>query len=513
MNLIEFPRETPDTDLAVLELTLRQLAPLEKYSKTELLQRGIPDEILQRSFPLYSFTSEKSYFGGSLVAQVVTQYGDLQERLNYEIPIADLEGLKKLGGIDLEIGILRRRRLYLQSKEMLPKGESIPVKFLNTLLWDVLHANFNHPITYEEVIELKPNYEQIPVEDTTDTVHRIDLTAEECVVYQSISPAEFILKLRHNHSDIQGLVKRAHIQALRELYDNNITFFAKEMQIGRSTVYRELYKFGIVLKDLCDSEREHNSLLSLRHELNDPLELVLRLYHQHPSTFQLVRIAYEGALQERKGSVSKLGNDLGTGRSTIYRNLSYLGISQEALERIKNPEQDSFSSQGEPLFPQKGQLSETFIDLDPLTSLEDLFFIGVKQEKNISLKTIMQKTEMSYEDVRRELLRGNLDLLTLGKGEDTELKIYEVELDAQEEVHKPKISKFMDEDTKTLGVSLVKRVAYSLARKLPPHVDVRDLISTGWIGFDDAYMKYDQTINNNFEIYAKIRLGERCLIL
>jgi RNA polymerase sigma factor for flagellar operon FliA len=55
-------------------------------------------------------------------------------------------------------------------------------------------------------------------------------------------------------------------------------------------------------------------------------------------------------------------------------------------------------------------------------------------------------------------------------------------------------------------VGLVKRVAYSMARRLPPRVDVRDLISSGTLGLLDAMAKYDPTQNDNFEAYAEIRI-------
>lgn len=55
-------------------------------------------------------------------------------------------------------------------------------------------------------------------------------------------------------------------------------------------------------------------------------------------------------------------------------------------------------------------------------------------------------------------------------------------------------------------VGLVRKVAYSMARRLPSRVDVRDLISSGTLGLLDAIAKYDPKQNDNFEAYAEIRI-------
>src|SRR5688500_12388876 len=55
-------------------------------------------------------------------------------------------------------------------------------------------------------------------------------------------------------------------------------------------------------------------------------------------------------------------------------------------------------------------------------------------------------------------------------------------------------------------VGLVRRVAYSVARRLPARVDVRDLIGAGTLGLLDAIAKYDPAQNDNFEAYAEIRI-------
>lgn len=53
---------------------------------------------------------------------------------------------------------------------------------------------------------------------------------------------------------------------------------------------------------------------------------------------------------------------------------------------------------------------------------------------------------------------------------------------------------------------LVKIVAYKIAFRLPPHVDLDDLISAGIIGLIDAIDKYDDEKSKNFKKYAEIRI-------
>lgn len=55
-------------------------------------------------------------------------------------------------------------------------------------------------------------------------------------------------------------------------------------------------------------------------------------------------------------------------------------------------------------------------------------------------------------------------------------------------------------------LSLVRRLAYRLARRLPPHVLVDDLISAGCVGLLDALDKFDPTRVERFEQYAEYRI-------
>jgi RNA polymerase sigma factor FliA len=53
---------------------------------------------------------------------------------------------------------------------------------------------------------------------------------------------------------------------------------------------------------------------------------------------------------------------------------------------------------------------------------------------------------------------------------------------------------------------LVKRIAYHLVAKMPPHVDVNDLIQAGMIGLLNAAENYSAAKGANFETYAGIRI-------
>ncbi len=53
---------------------------------------------------------------------------------------------------------------------------------------------------------------------------------------------------------------------------------------------------------------------------------------------------------------------------------------------------------------------------------------------------------------------------------------------------------------------LVKRIAYHLMSRLPPSVQVEDLIQSGMIGLLEASQNYDATQGASFETYAGIRI-------
>ena len=54
--------------------------------------------------------------------------------------------------------------------------------------------------------------------------------------------------------------------------------------------------------------------------------------------------------------------------------------------------------------------------------------------------------------------------------------------------------------------ALVKRIAYHLMSRLPPSVQVEDLIQAGMIGLLEASKNYDAALGASFETYAGIRI-------
>ena len=53
---------------------------------------------------------------------------------------------------------------------------------------------------------------------------------------------------------------------------------------------------------------------------------------------------------------------------------------------------------------------------------------------------------------------------------------------------------------------LVKRIAYHLMSRLPPTVQIDDLIQSGMIGLLEASKNYDASQGASFETYAGIRI-------
>ena len=62
------------------------------------------------------------------------------------------------------------------------------------------------------------------------------------------------------------------------------------------------------------------------------------------------------------------------------------------------------------------------------------------------------------------------------------------------------------EDLVTTHAPLVKRIAYHLMNRLPPSVQVEDLIQAGMIGLLEAASNYDAGQGATFETYAGIRI-------
>jgi RNA polymerase sigma factor for flagellar operon FliA len=56
------------------------------------------------------------------------------------------------------------------------------------------------------------------------------------------------------------------------------------------------------------------------------------------------------------------------------------------------------------------------------------------------------------------------------------------------------------------GIPIVRRIAFRMARRLPPNVDVGDLIGAGTEGLLKAVESYDATSTARFETYAESRV-------
>ncbi|MBI3014028.1 MAG: FliA/WhiG family RNA polymerase sigma factor [Candidatus Tectomicrobia bacterium] len=53
---------------------------------------------------------------------------------------------------------------------------------------------------------------------------------------------------------------------------------------------------------------------------------------------------------------------------------------------------------------------------------------------------------------------------------------------------------------------LIKYIAHRIAMRLPPHVEIDDLISSGVIGLMDAIEKFDPSLDIQFKTYAEFRI-------
>jgi RNA polymerase sigma factor for flagellar operon FliA len=58
----------------------------------------------------------------------------------------------------------------------------------------------------------------------------------------------------------------------------------------------------------------------------------------------------------------------------------------------------------------------------------------------------------------------------------------------------------------TRHAELVRRIAHHLAARLPPSVEVDDLIQAGMVGLIEALKQFDPTAGASFETYASIRI-------
>ena len=57
-------------------------------------------------------------------------------------------------------------------------------------------------------------------------------------------------------------------------------------------------------------------------------------------------------------------------------------------------------------------------------------------------------------------------------------------------------------------VPLLKFIAGRIAMRLPPHIDINDIISAGALGLIDAVEKFDETKGIKFKTYAEFRVSD-----
>lgn len=55
-------------------------------------------------------------------------------------------------------------------------------------------------------------------------------------------------------------------------------------------------------------------------------------------------------------------------------------------------------------------------------------------------------------------------------------------------------------------VPVIRRQAYRLARRLPPHIQVDDLVGAGFLALVEAYTRFDPAMASRFDAYALIRI-------
>jgi RNA polymerase sigma factor FliA len=76
----------------------------------------------------------------------------------------------------------------------------------------------------------------------------------------------------------------------------------------------------------------------------------------------------------------------------------------------------------------------------------------------------------------------------------------------QHAVDTPAISEASREVLITHGMTLVRRIALQLARRLPSHVELSDLISAGTVGMLHAVESFESARSPHFDSYAKTRI-------
>ncbi|MDO8642499.1 MAG: sigma-70 family RNA polymerase sigma factor [Candidatus Woesearchaeota archaeon] len=167
-TVLPFPAPQQDRSLEQLAETFMtatayQLAVggmFRAYSRAELLQRGTPERIVDKSFPLYSFSGEPTYFVASVIAAALQEYPELRKQAGDTlagIPHSEFT-VTQLGGVGLNKNTVDERLAYLTEAGILPEG-NVPLQLVNAVLWDVLYATYGLPVEYEKKVVGMPKKE------------------------------------------------------------------------------------------------------------------------------------------------------------------------------------------------------------------------------------------------------------------------------------------------------------------------------------------------------------------
>ena len=160
-TVLPFPAQQPDRSLEQLAETFMTTTAyllaaggmFRTYSRAELLQRGTPEKIVDKSFPLYSFAGEPTYFVASVIAAALQEYPELRKQAGdplAAIPHSEFT-ITHLGGVGLNKKTVDERLAYLTEAGILPEG-TIPLPLVNAVLWDVLYATYGMPVEYEKKV-------------------------------------------------------------------------------------------------------------------------------------------------------------------------------------------------------------------------------------------------------------------------------------------------------------------------------------------------------------------------
>jgi RNA polymerase sigma factor for flagellar operon FliA len=87
-----------------------------------------------------------------------------------------------------------------------------------------------------------------------------------------------------------------------------------------------------------------------------------------------------------------------------------------------------------------------------------------------------------------------------------ELSLVQVDMESIPEYGVAKLDPKWQEQMVLQYAPLIKYIASRLALRLPSHISMEDLISSGIIGLIDAVQKFDPSKNINFKTYAEFRI-------